>query len=303
MFSKSLSACGYFRSATSKNKFLTRLLCSDLTEKPVDNRPIRQELYFENRVVRLIFNKPKNRNVLSLEMMNALYTELHSIDQIEKLRAVILAGDGPAFCAGHDLKELIHEQGSDCHKQVFKRCSELMLLIQSMKLPVIAEVDGVAAAAGCQLISTCDIVVASEKSTFSVPGLKAGIFCSTPGIPLARNIPRKLAMDMLLTARTISAKEALQAGLVSRVVSSEQTSEEALRVAEDILKMSRSVTALGKAFFYAQIEQSNLSSVYRQGESVMCGNLKLVDAQQGIQSFVAKSKEVPSWTHSNEIHK
>ncbi|KAI1724100.1 enoyl-CoA hydratase/isomerase domain-containing protein [Ditylenchus destructor] len=266
----------------------------------VPSELLKQELHCEDRVARLVLNNAKGRNVLSYDMMNELHRQLQNLDKNEAMRVVILAAEGPAFSAGHDLKELTERPGVDYHKKVFKKCTELMQLIQNMKLPVIAEVNGVAAAAGCQLVASCDIVVASEQSTFSVPGLRAGIFCSTPGIPLARNVPRKLAMDMLLTARSITASEALRAGLVSRVVPNGQEKDESLRVAEPILNMSRSVTALGKAFFYSQIEQVNMNGVYRQGEAVMCENLKMADAQKGIKSFIAKEKQTPKWTHTDE---
>jgi enoyl-CoA hydratase/carnithine racemase len=228
----------------------------------MENDGISRELYLENQIVRLVLNAPKKRNSLSLSLMEALHSELKAIDRIEKVRAVILAGEGPAFSAGHNLKELTEQPGTDMHRKVFSQCTRLMQLIQHMQLPVIAEVEGVAAAAGCQLVSTCDVVVASENASFSVPGLKAGIFCSTPGIPLIRNVPRKIAMDMLLTARQLSAEEALKAGLVSRIAKAGEARIVALQVAEEIMKMSRSVTALGKSFFYAQLEMK-VADAYR----------------------------------------
>ncbi|KAI6239090.1 hypothetical protein M3Y99_00612000 [Aphelenchoides fujianensis] len=275
------------------------LRCASTTKaaEHKNDEPLGREVYLDNRVVRLIFNSPKNRNAMSLEFMSLLHKELREIDKIEKIRAVILAAEGPAFSAGHDLKQLTGESGKDKHKE----------------LPVIAEVSGVAAAAGCQLVSTCDVVVASECSKFSVPGLKAGLFCSTPGIPLARSIPHKLAMDMLLTARSISAEgsfarsgfsieivglqKPLRAGLVSRVVPKDEVRFESLRVAEEITKMSRSVTALGKAFYYVQCELK-LTEAYRLGESVMTENLKFADCQEGIDSFI--NKRSPTWTHTTD---
>jgi len=256
-----------------------------------------RELYLDNKVVRLVFKSAKNRNALSLELMELLRKELHEVDKIPKVRAVILAGEGPSFSAGHDLKQLTCESGVAKHKEIFAKCTELMSLIRRMHLPVIAEVDGVAAAAGCQLVASCDIVIASENSSFSVPGLKAGLFCSTPGIPLGRNIPDKLAMDMLLTARTITAKEAMEAGLVSRVVPKGEARFEALRITEEITNMSRSVTALGKAFYYSQKELP-LAEAYRLGESVMTENLKFRDCQEGIDAFI--KKRIPNWSHSSE---
>ncbi|CAD5235470.1 unnamed protein product [Bursaphelenchus xylophilus] len=276
--------------------------CSQKKEKkkvepPKLDEPLGREIYRENQVVRLVLNSPKNRNALSLELMKTLREELSQIDKINKVRAVILAGEGPAFSAGHDLRQLTDENGFSKHVEIFSECTKLMSLIRAMQLPVIAEVNGIASAAGCQLVSTCDVVIASEESHFSVPGLKVGLFCSTPGIPLGRSINDKLAMDMLLTARSIKANEALRAGLVSRVVPSEQVKFEALKVAEEICKMSRSVTALGKAFYYAQKEMK-LADAYRFGEKVMTENLKLKDCQEGIDAFI--EKRPATWTHSDD---
>uniref|UniRef100_A0A914C0M1 Enoyl-CoA hydratase domain-containing protein 3, mitochondrial n=1 Tax=Acrobeloides nanus TaxID=290746 RepID=A0A914C0M1_9BILA len=256
-----------------------------------------REIYLENQVVRLVLNSTKKRNALSSELMSELLRELEGINKIPKVRAVIMAGNGPAFSAGHDLKELASETGAEFIKEVFAKATKLMTFIQQMELPVIAEVDGVAAAAGIQLVASCDIVVASSTSTFSTPGIKAGIFCSTPGIPLVRNVPRKIAMDMLLTARVLNADEALRYGLVSRVVSSSEVRHEAIRVAEEITKMSRSITSIGKAFFYTQVDLPQ-NQAFRFGESVMVENLKMVDSQEGIKSFVEKRS--PEWTHSDK---
>uniref|UniRef100_A0A7E4V6J0 Enoyl-CoA hydratase domain-containing protein 3, mitochondrial n=1 Tax=Panagrellus redivivus TaxID=6233 RepID=A0A7E4V6J0_PANRE len=256
--------------------------------EPGENDLFERELYLGNKVVRLVLNAPKIRNSLSLELIQALQKELSGIDKVQKVRAVIIAGKGPAFSAGHDLKQLTTATGSDYHRQIFAECTKLLSFIQQMQVPVIAEVDGVAAAAGCQLVASCDVVVASPKSTFSVPGQRVGLFCSTPGVALVRNIPRKLALDMLLTGRAINAQEALQAGLISRISpEGEEPRFEALKVAESILDYSRSVTALGKLFFYTQTEVSQRDA-YRYGESVMVENLKMADAQEGIQSFIGK---------------
>jgi len=244
----------------------------------VSSTLFKRQYLFDDRVAKLTFTNPKQRNALSLQLMDELCRELRELDSIKSMRAVVLAGEGPAFSSGHDLKELLttdQAKGDSTmqrQRDVFAKCTELMQQIQLMELPVIAEIDGVAAAAGCQLASQCDIAAATEKAQFMVPGLKVGLFCSTPAIPLARNIPKKLAMDMLLTSRGLNAhgfivtvlwgphvkvqiSEALQAGLVSRVATAPNTAEaETRKVVEEILKMSRSVIALGKAFFYAQVE-------------------------------------------------
>ncbi|KAI6177261.1 hypothetical protein M3Y97_00887700 [Aphelenchoides bicaudatus] len=273
---------------------IRRLQFSTQTSK---DEILQRELYLDNQVVRLVFNSEKKRNALSLEFMETLHNELAEIDKIQKVRAVILAANGPAFSAGHDLRQLTGESGTPKHKEVFAQCTKLLTLIRTMQLPVIAEVEGLATAAGCQLVCSCDIVVASENSTFSVPGLKVGLFCSTPSIPLCRVIPSKLAMDMLLTARFITAKEAHQTGLVSRLTPSGRARVEAIRVCEEIVKTSRSVTALGKAFYYAQIEMP-LADAYRVGEKVMVENLRYKDGQEGIDSFIKKRH--PTWSHEDE---
>uniref|UniRef100_A0A8R1DQA5 Enoyl-CoA hydratase domain-containing protein 3, mitochondrial n=1 Tax=Caenorhabditis japonica TaxID=281687 RepID=A0A8R1DQA5_CAEJA len=222
---------------------------------------LERELYQGNSVVRLILND-KKVNTLSLALINELFAELKAINKIEKVRSVVLAHNGKSFSAGHELTELKTEKGSDKHNEIFDTCGEMMNFIRNMKVPIIAEVNGTAAAAGLQLVASCDIVVAGKSSKFLVPGQKVGLFCSTPGIALVRAVPRKVAMDMLLTAQPIDSESALRAGLVSRIVDDDQVKFEALKVAEQIGQFSRSVTALGKAFFYTQAEL-NTSDAYR----------------------------------------
>uniref|UniRef100_A0AC35THX9 Enoyl-CoA hydratase domain-containing protein 3, mitochondrial n=1 Tax=Rhabditophanes sp. KR3021 TaxID=114890 RepID=A0AC35THX9_9BILA len=254
-----------------------------------------REIYHGNSTVRLVMNSTKDRNALSLKMLNLLYDELFYINKIKKVRSVIIAGNGPAFSAGHNLKELVTEKGIDHHKEVFARCTQLMTLIQSMQVPIIAEVDGVAAAAGLQLALSADILIASDKSTFSVPGIKAGLFCHTPGVALLRNVPHKIGMGMLLTGKAINAEEALRAGMVTKITTSEQVKFEALEYAEAINQHSKTVVALGKTFAHAQIGLKQ-SDAYRYAESVMVENLKLQDTQEGLQAFVEKRD--PIYTHN-----
>lgn len=229
--------------------------------------------------------------------MGTLLEKLKNVETRTEARVVILAGQGSAFSAGHNLAELASECGAEQHRKLFAKCIELMEWIQQMKLPVIAEIEGIVAAAGCQLMASTDIVIASETSSFLCPGIKVGLFCSTPGIPLARNIPRKIAMDMLLTARALDANEALRAGLVSRVSPKGEAKAEALNVANEIIKFSKPVIAMGKAFFYTQIEL-NVHTANRQGAAVMCENLKLKDAQEGISAFLEKRK--PQWSQTEQ---
>ncbi|ULT95572.1 hypothetical protein L3Y34_004348 [Caenorhabditis briggsae] len=256
-----------------------------------------RELYQENSVVRFILND-KKVNTLSLAMIKELFAELKAIDKIEKVRSVVIAHNGKSFSAGHELKELTTESGTDKHNEIFNTCGDMMNFIRNMKVPVIAEVNGTAAAAGLQLVASCDVVVAGKSSRFLVPGQKLGLFCSTPGIALVRAVPRKVAMDMLLTAQPIDSEAALRAGLVSRVVDDDQVKFEALKVAEQIGQFSRSVTSLGKAFFYTQAELGT-ADAYRYGSRVMVGNLKLKDCQEGISAFIGKRH--PEFEHSNDL--
>ncbi|MFH4975308.1 hypothetical protein AB6A40_002017 [Gnathostoma spinigerum] len=258
---------------------------------------LRKEVLHDNQVVRIILNAPKQRNALSLDMINALHKELVEADSVDEFRAVILAADGPAFSSGHNLRELRSSEGMEKHRLIFEKCANMVTYVQSMSLPVIAEVNGIAAAAGCQLVASCDIVVAGKSSTFCTPGVKAGLFCHTPGIAVARTVPRKVALDMLFTADSIDAETALRAGLVSRVVDDSKVQEEALNVARKVASLSRSVIALGKAFFYSQVELPTLDA-YRMGERIMVENLRYVDAQEGIAAFIEKRKA--NWTHSDK---
>ncbi|CAB3409090.1 unnamed protein product [Caenorhabditis bovis] len=258
---------------------------------------IERELYQGNSVVRLILND-KKVNSLSLAMIKELYSELKAIHNIEKVRSVILAHNGKAFSAGHELDELKSEKGKELHNEIFDTCGDMMNFMRFMSVPIIAEVTGMAAAAGCQLVASCDIVVAGKSSMFMVPGQKLGLFCSTPGVALARNIPNKVAMDMLLTAQPIDAEAALRAGLISRLVDDDQVKYEALKVAEQIGQFSRSVTALGKAFFYTQTEL-NTTDAYRHASKVMVGNLKLKDCQEGISAFL--EKRTPEFSGTNDL--
>ncbi|XP_068200594.1 enoyl-CoA hydratase domain-containing protein 3, mitochondrial [Palaemon carinicauda] len=192
------------------------------------------------------------------------------------------------------MDEQTTKEGRAYHMEVFDSCSRLMLALQSLKVPVIAKVNGIAAAAGCQLVASCDIVIATDKSSFSTPGGNVGIFCSTPGIPLVRCVPRKVAAHMLLTGLPISADEALRAGLVSKVVPESELDSEVERTVDAILNKSKVVIALGKSFMYRQLELK-VEDAYREGSNVMVDNINMIDGQEGINSFIEKRK--PNWSH------
>ncbi|XP_015108675.1 enoyl-CoA hydratase domain-containing protein 3, mitochondrial isoform X2 [Diachasma alloeum] len=228
-------------------------------------------------------------------MMKILLWNLTRDMESESLRSIVIsAAPGKVFSAGHNLKELASATGSEHHKEVFQTAAALMQTIATVPVPVIAAVDGLAAAAGCQLVSACDIVICTERSSFSTPGANFGIFCSTPGIPLVRNVPRKVAAHMLFTGLPISAHEAYNSGLVSKVVANDQLDAEVQRTADSINSKSRSVVRLGKNFFYEQLEL-DASTAYTYGTEIMVGNLQLKDGQEGINSFIGKRK--PKWSH------
>uniref|UniRef100_A0A0N5API3 Enoyl-CoA hydratase domain-containing protein 3, mitochondrial n=1 Tax=Syphacia muris TaxID=451379 RepID=A0A0N5API3_9BILA len=278
-----------------------RISCAALTvrkasQKAASTELFKKEQYNDGKIVRLVLSDSARRNALSFEMVQSLQEELEAINTVRKHHVLILAAEGPAFSSGHDLKQLAF--GEKRLVDTFDRCAKLMLTILNMDIPVIAEVSGIAAAAGCQLVATCDVAVAGKSAKFSVPGVKVGLFCSTPGIALTRTIPRKVAFDMLCTAEYIDAQKALSVGLISRVVDDDDVKKETMKVAEKIASFSRPIMAMGKKFFYSQHELST-TDAYRMATRVMVGTLKLKDSQQGIKAFIEKRK--PEWTNSTEL--
>ncbi|XP_008835534.1 enoyl-CoA hydratase domain-containing protein 3, mitochondrial [Nannospalax galili] len=242
----------------------------------------------------IVLSNPKKRNALSLAMLKSLRSDILHEAESKDLKVIIISGEGPVFSSGHDLKELTGEQGHDYHTEVFQTCSEVMMLIQNHPVPIIAMVNGLATAAGCQLIASCDIAVASERSSFATPGVNIGLFCSTPAVALGRAVPRKVALEMLFTGEPISAQEALLHGLISKVVPEEQLEDTTMRIAKKIASLSRSVVALGKATFYKQLPQ-DLRTAYYLTSQAMVDNLALQDGQEGINAFIQKRK--PIWSH------
>uniref|UniRef100_A0A336M0E2 Enoyl-CoA hydratase domain-containing protein 3, mitochondrial n=1 Tax=Culicoides sonorensis TaxID=179676 RepID=A0A336M0E2_CULSO len=245
----------------------------------------------------IILNDEKTKNSLSLQMMDTLIENIQHDRHNEALRCIVISSKGNVFSAGHNLKELTKENGSENHKLIFSRCSELMLAIMNSPVPIIAKVDGLATAAGCQLVATCDIAICSDRSKFSTPGANFGIFCSTPGIAVARVVPRMQASYMLLTGLPISASDAKVSGLVSDVVPQAELDERVNVVCNAIKSKSRAVLDLGKKFFYAQLTM-DVKTAYDLGGQVMVSNLKMKDGIEGIKSFVEKRK--PEWSHKNE---
>ncbi|XP_014778609.1 enoyl-CoA hydratase domain-containing protein 3, mitochondrial isoform X2 [Octopus bimaculoides] len=250
----------------------------------------------ENGILTLTLNNPPKRNALSSAMLLNLHKELKSCSNDDNVRVVLLTSKGDVFSSGHDLKELVITDDKSKTKQIeiFKSCSEVMCMIQDMAVPVIAQVSGLATAAGCQLVASCDIAIASEKAKFAVPGVNIGLFCTTPGVALGRAVPRKVAMEMLLTGQPISADEALRHGLISRVVSPELLEEETIKIAQRICEGSRSVLSMGKAAFQMQMNMDR-DAAYYYAEKIMISNLNKEDGQEGIKSFLEKRR--PQWCH------
>jgi enoyl-CoA hydratase/carnithine racemase len=246
----------------------------------------------EGGVVTLTLNRPTQFNSLSQALMRELQAELERIAADERARVVILAGAGKAFCAGHDLKEMRSDPSKEFQKQLFRQCSKLMLTLVRLPQPVIARVHGIATAAGCQLVSMCDLAVASDNARFAVSGVNLGLFCSTPAVGLSRNVGRKQALEMLLTGDFIDAQAALARGLVNRVVPPEQLDAEIKTLTDSILAKTPVAIKLGKQAFYRQLE-AGLEQAYELASEVMACNMITEDAQEGIDAFVAKRK--PQW--------
>jgi enoyl-CoA hydratase/carnithine racemase len=236
-------------------------------------------------------NRPDRRNALSLALMEELIDCLRALGQEQEIRAIILAANGPAFSAGHDLSELIDRKIGD-YRQVFDVCTGLMTLIQSIPQPVIAEVAGIATAAGCQLVATCDLAIASEKSQFATPGVRIGLFCTTPMVALTRAIGRKRALEMLLTGTPIDASTALEWGLLNQVLPVDQLREGTYALAQRIAEASPFTVSVGKQAFYAQIDLDQ-HKAYAYAKEVMSLNAMAEDAQEGIGAFLEKRK--PCW--------
>ena len=245
----------------------------------------------------LSLNRPQARNTLSEATLAALHDQFASFARDDQVRAVVISHNGPAFCAGHDMKEMTAhrsdpDRGRNYFKALMERCSALMLSIQKLPQPVIAAVEGVATAAGCQLVATCDLAVASETARFSTPGVHIGLFCSTPMVALSRNVANKHTMEMLLTGDMISAADAHRIGLVNRVVTAGKASEHALELARQIASKSMLTVKLGKQAFYRQREL-NLADAYKLTIDVMVDNMLARDAEEGLNAFIEKRD--PIW--------
>jgi enoyl-CoA hydratase/carnithine racemase len=244
-------------------------------------------------VVTLTLNRPAQFNALSEEMLAALQAALDDVAADESVRCVVLGGAGRAFCAGHDLKEMRANPRQDYYEDLFARCSRVMQAIVNLPVPVIAKVHGMATAAGCQLVATCDLAVAAESATFAVSGINVGLFCSTPAVALSRNVSPKHAFDMLVTGRFISAAEALSYGLINRVAPDNELDNAVASLTDEICAKSPVAVRTGKAMFERQ-RSMGLDEAYAYAGKIMACNMMAEDAAEGIDAFIAKRK--PVWT-------
>jgi enoyl-CoA hydratase/carnithine racemase len=247
-----------------------------------------QHIFVEvaDRIATVTMNRPEKRNALSIDHMHELTACLRAIGEAREAAVVILRGNGPAFCAGHDLGEML-DRSAAFYRHEFEVCTTLMTTLQTIPQPVIAQVHGVATAAGCQLVATCDLAVAADTARFATPGVKIGLFCSTPMVAVSRAVGRKKALEMLLTGEPISAQEALQHGLINRVVAPEALEAETRALAARNATASPFVVGLGKHAFYRQLDLPQ-ASAYDYAQEVMSLNALAADAQEGMGAFLAK---------------
>ena len=264
------------------------------------NKPVEVPVLLRERdgeIAMLVLNRPHPRNSLSEALLLALSAALDEIRSDKSIRAVVLAANGPAFCAGHDLKELTARRadadgGRGYFRHIMTTCSTMMQKIVTLPQPVIAAVQGPASAAGCQLVASCDLAVASEAAKFATPGVDIGLFCSTPMVALSRNVARKHAMEMLLTGDMVEAQRAAAIGLVNRVVPAGQERAEAVKLAKQIASKSSYTLKVGKEAFYRQIDLP-LADAYAYASEVMTENMMARDAEEGICAFIEKRD--PKW--------
>lgn len=243
-------------------------------------------------IARLTLNRPSARNALSVALMDALQSALDAVARDDTVKTVVIAANGPGFCAGHDLREMRANPGRQHYEAVFKQCTRLMTSIVRLPKPVIARVHGIATAAGCQLVASCDLAVAAADARFATPGVNIGLFCSTPMVALSRAVSRKAAMEMLLTGELIGADEAQRLGLVNRVVPADRLDDAVNTLAHTIAAKSPLVLKIGKEAFYRQAELG-LDAAYAYTSEVMVTNMLARDAEEGIDAFL--QKRPPKW--------
>jgi len=243
-------------------------------------------------VARLTLNRPQQYNAISMEMLDALQAALDAVAKDTRVRAVVIAGNGPAFSGGHDLKQMMAQRNETFIGELFDRCSRMMQTLAALPQPVIARVHGTATAAGCQLVAACDLAVASTDAKFATSGINFGLFCATPSVPVSRTVSRKRAFEMLFTGEFIDARTALDWGLVNRVVAPSDLDAEVDRLIATIVAKPRAVIAAGKALFYEQLEMQ-VANAYDAASASITRNMLGPDAAEGVGAFIAKRK--PRW--------
>ncbi len=245
-------------------------------------------------ITTLTLNQPGKFNILSREMMDEIQSALEQIAADTSVRVVVLAGNGRAFCAGHDLKQMMADCREDAMRALFRQCSKMMVTITKIPQPVIAKVQGIATAAGCQLVAQCDLAIAAQTATFATSGIGVGLYCGTPSVAVTRNLPRKQAMELLLTGEFINAEKALAYGLLNRVCAPQDLDQMVNQMAGQIAAKGPAFISKGKQLFYRQIEQG-LEAAYELATETMVENMKMDEAQAGMQAFVDK-KSMPDWS-------
>jgi enoyl-CoA hydratase/carnithine racemase len=261
------------------------------TDAPNDPVLLRDDA---NGIATLTLNRPNKFNALSTELMGAIQDELDQIASDTSVRVVIIAANGRAFCAGHDLKEMMADPGPEAIGKLFEQCSKMMVSLTRLPQPTIAQVQGIATAAGCQLVAQCDLAISAETATFATSGIGVGLYCGTPSVAVTRNLPRKQAMELLMTGEFIDADKACQYGLINRAVPSEQLDEAVMELAVRIASKGPAFVARGKELFYRQIEQG-LESAYALATTCMVDNMQDKEAQAALQAFIDK-KPMPDWS-------
>ncbi len=246
-------------------------------------------------IATLTMNRPRQRNALSMALMGELNAALTDIAEDSAVKVVVIRGNGPGFCAGHDLKEMRADNREEAHHRTMNECAKLMTAIINLPKPVIARVHGIATAAGCQLVATCDLAIAADDARFATPGVNIGLFCSTPMVALSRNVSRKQAMEMLLTGEMIDAGTAVKFGLINRAVAQDDLDAEVQALAATICSKSPVALEIGKVAFYKQLE-CGLTEAYEYTSAVMVRNMMTNDAAEGIDAFIEKRRPVWSGT-------
>lgn len=263
---------------------------SDVT-LDIDDLLVIREDNKESGVVTLILNQPKQFNALSVEVLSAMQAELDNIAQDDTIRVVVIQATGKAFCAGHNLKQMRAHDDEAFHRTLFQQCSKMMLTINRMPQVVIAKVQGIATAAGCQLVAACDLAVAANNAKFATSGINVGLFCSTPAVAVSRNLPRKQAFEMLITGEFIDAHTALQYGLINRVAPAEQLDQALESLITAITAKSPIAVRTGKDMFYKQLDM-NIEDAYDYASEVMTCNMMTDDVSEGIDAFIEKRQAV-----------